>query len=353
MRIAILNDTHCGARNSSDIFMEYMEKFYADVFFPYLEQHGIKNIIHAGDYYEHRKFVNFKALHHNRKIFLEPLRDRGITMDVICGNHDVYYKNTNNLCSLKELLGYFTSNVNIVMEPRVFDYDGYPIALLPWINSENYAKSMNFIKSCDAKVLIGHLELSGFEMMKGVNNPHGMSAEPFHRFDMTLSGHFHTKSQQGNIHYLGSQYEFTWADCDDPKFFHVFDTETGKLTAVRNPHCLFSKVSYNDEDFDYNNYDVSIHEKQFVKVLVTKKTDSFLFDRFVDRLLNAGCHEVKVVENFDEFLGDNVDDDKISMEDTQETLDSYVDAVETDLDKDILKTKLRELYIEAQQADIV
>ena len=36
MKIAILNDTHCGIRNSSDIFMDYQEKFYRDVFFPYL-----------------------------------------------------------------------------------------------------------------------------------------------------------------------------------------------------------------------------------------------------------------------------------------------------------------------------
>ena len=61
MKIAILNDTHCGARNSSDVFMQYQEKFYSDIFFPYLLENGITKIIHLGDYYEHRKFVNFKA----------------------------------------------------------------------------------------------------------------------------------------------------------------------------------------------------------------------------------------------------------------------------------------------------
>ena len=95
MKVAILNDTHCGVRNSSDIFLHYQERFYTEIFFPYLKEHNIKHILHLGDYYEHRKFVNFKALNQNRKHFLEPMRDNGITMDIIPGNHDVFYKNTN------------------------------------------------------------------------------------------------------------------------------------------------------------------------------------------------------------------------------------------------------------------
>ena len=94
MKLAILNDTHCGIRNSSDIFMEYQEAFYRDVFFPYCVENDIKHILHLGDYYDNRKTINFKALQHNRKIFLEPLRKNGMTMDVIVGNHDMYYKNT-------------------------------------------------------------------------------------------------------------------------------------------------------------------------------------------------------------------------------------------------------------------
>lgn len=73
MKVAILNDTHCGVRNSSDIFLKYNERFYGEIFFPYLKEHNIKNILHLGDYYEHRKFVNFKALNANRKHFLEQI----------------------------------------------------------------------------------------------------------------------------------------------------------------------------------------------------------------------------------------------------------------------------------------
>jgi len=353
MKIAVLNDTHCGIRNSSDIFLDYQDKFYKEVFFPYLKEHDITQILHLGDYYDHRKYVNFKALNQNRKTFLEYMRDNGIVMDIIPGNHDVYYKNTNQLCSLKELLGHFTSNVNIVMKPKVMDYDGLKIALVPWINNENYTETIKFLQKCDASWVGAHLELTGFEMMKGVQNTHGMDPSVFRRFESVLTGHFHTKSQQGNVQYLGSQMEFTWADAGDPKFFHVIDTETREITPVRNPITIFEKVLYDDTKTDYSQYDVNKLKNKFVKVVVINKKDPFLFDRFIDRVQQVDHHELKIAETFDEFLGENVSDEEISVEDTTELLDTYVESVETDLDKERMKGLMRGLYIEAQNAEIL
>jgi DNA repair exonuclease SbcCD nuclease subunit len=353
LKIAILNDTHCGARNSSDIFMDYQEKFYTDVFFPYLLENKIDKIIHLGDYYEHRKYVNFKALEHNRRIFLDKLREYNITMDIIPGNHDVFYKNTNELCSLKELMGHYMDCVKIYMDNEVVDYDGLKIALVPWINVENYADTMDFIKTCSADIVGGHFEFSGFEMYKGIPNPHGMETKEFSRFEMVLSGHFHTKSSRDNVHYLGSQMEFTWGDCDDPKYFHVLDTNTREITPVRNPHTLHTKLVYNDEKTDYNTIDVSHMDNQFVKIVVERKQDFFGFDRLIDRITQRPIHELKIAESFTEYLGENVEDEEIKLDDTQVLLDSYVDAVETEANKDKLKTLLRGLYVEAQTTETV
>jgi len=352
MKIAIINDTHCGIRNSSEIFLNYQEKFYKDVFFPYLKEHGINQILHLGDYYDHRKFINFKAQNSNRKTFLDVLKKEGIHMDIIPGNHDVFYKNTNDLTSLKELLGYYTSNVNIIMKPKVLDYDGLNIAVVPWINSENYAESIDFIKKCNAPILGAHLELIGFDMMKGMPNTHGMTTELFDRFELVMSGHFHTKSNQGNIHYLGSQMEFTWSDAHDPKKFHILDTATRELTPIANPHTLFERINYDDTKYDYQMYDTSHLDGKFVKVVVINKTDLFTFDKFIDRIQSQKIHELKIAENFNEFLGENVEDEAVSVEETTELLDSYVDAVDTDLDKDKLKVSMRNLLTEAQAMEI-
>ena len=352
MKIAVLNDTHTGIRNSSEIFLNNSEDFYNNVFFPECEKQGIKQILHLGDYYDHRKFVNFKALNHNRRIFLDRLRENGMTMDIIPGNHDTYFKNTNDLNSLKECLGHYMNEVNIIMEPKVMSYGSLNIALVPWICSDNYTQCMNFIKECKADWIGAHLELNGFEMMRGLKNSHGMNPNIFDRFELVLTGHYHCSSRKDNIWYLGSQMEFYWSDAHDPKYFHIIDTETRQTEKIRNNYTIFEKVLYNDEEIDYNSYDVSKFDSKFVKVVVVNKNDGFTFDRFIDRIQNRDIHELKISENFNEFMGENVNDQDLRVEDTTELVDDYIDGVDTELDKDKIKHQMRELMTEAQALEI-
>jgi DNA repair exonuclease SbcCD nuclease subunit len=350
MKIAILNDTHCGIRNSSDIFLDNAAKFYGETFFPYLKEHDIKQIVHLGDYYDNRKAINIKCLNHNRKHFLEPLRDLGIRMDIIPGNHDTYFKDTNTPNSLKELLGFFINEVAIIEKPAVIEYETLRLALVPWMCKDNWDESINFIKNCKADILGGHLELSGFEMMRGIKNDHGMDASIFSRFESVLSGHYHTKNSGDNIHYLGSQLEFFWSDCNDKKYFHILDTETRELIAVQNPHTLFKKVVYNDTKYDYNRIpDFSGH---FVKVVVVNKTNPQMFESFIDKLQDQNLHDLKIAENFDHMIGYDESAD-VAVDDTQTLLDDYIEASETNLDKSHLKTKMRDLYTEAQSIEIL
>lgn len=357
MRVAILNDTHCGIRNSSEIFMEYQEQFYRDVFFPYLIENNIKKILHLGDYYDNRKFINFKALEHNRKIFLEKLREHRIHMDIIPGNHDVYYKNTNDLNALKELLGHYMAEVRILDEATVVNYDGLDVALIPWINSENETETVEFIENCKASVVAAHLELEGFEMQAGILCTEGMKSTLFDRFELVLSGHFHTRSQKGNIHYLGSQMEFFWSDADDAKYFHVLDTGTREITPVRNPVRLHERIYYDDTlddaKFKYNAGNLSHLDNKFVKIVVVNKSNPKLFEKFLDRVQSRKIHELKIAENFSEFVGENVDDEKISVESTENLLYSYIDAVDTVLDKNEIKRIMHQLMVDAETMELV
>ena len=352
MKIAILNDTHCGIRNSSDVFLDNAEKFYNDTFFPYLVENGISHIVHLGDYYDNRKFVNFRALNRNRQHFLKPLRDHGITMDIICGNHDTYYKNTNELNSLKELLGHYMNEVHIVHKPTVMDYDGLKFGLVPWICPENEEESLGFIRSCNASILGGHFDIVGYEMMKGIRCEHGLDPSLFQRFEMVMSGHFHTKSSQGNIHYLGSQLEFFWNDAHDNKYFHILDTDTRELTPVHNPHTLHHRIYYDDSSVDYMDYNLDVVENKFVKIVVKNRSDQFTFDRFVDRIQNRQIHDLKIQESFAEFIGSNVDDEQVSVEDTSVLLSTYIDGVETELSRDRIKKEMNDLMEEAQSLEV-
>jgi len=103
---------------------------------------------------------------------------------------------------------------------------------------------------------------------------------------------------------------------------------------------------------DYNTYDVSKFDNKFVKIIVVNKSDAFIFDRFVDRIQGREIHELKIAETFNEFVGENVDDENISFEDTGELLNTYVDAVDTELDKSRIKMQMSELMVEAQTLEI-
>ena len=351
MKIALLCDTHCGIRNSSEVFLDNAEDFYTNIFFPECEKRGVKQILHLGDYYDHRKFVNFKALNQNRRVFLDQLRKHNMVMDIIPGNHDTYYKNTNELNALKECLGHYMNEVHIIMEPTVMQYGSLSMALLPWICADNYEPSMCFIRDCKADCLGAHLELANFEIGRGIFAPHGMDAKIFKKFEQVLSGHYHTASRRDNIWYLGNPMEFFWSDAHDPKFFHILDTESRQIEKIRNTYTLFEKIVYNDKEIDYNSYNKNL-SKKFVKVVVSEKTDPFTFDRFIDNIQNQDIYELKIAENFNEFMGANVDDEEVNFEDTTEIVDSYIEAVDTDLDKDKIKIQMRELMTEAQALEI-
>jgi DNA repair exonuclease SbcCD nuclease subunit len=350
MKLAIINDTHCGIKNGSDVFLDNAESFYKNVFFPYLEEHDIDTILHLGDYYDHRRFVNFKALERNRHMFLDVIRDKGIHMYIVPGNHDVYYKNTNDLCSLKELLGHYTDCVKIYMEPTDLQIEDGSIGLVPWICPENEKECMDFIQNTKSQILMGHFELAGFKFMANTNiKSHGMGTEIFNRFDSVYSGHYHTKSSQSNVTYLGTQMELTWSDAHDPKYFHVFDTETREMTPIRNPYTLFRKLYYSDdEQSDYS--DIS---GKYVKIIVSEKTNAYEFDKYVDRVQALNPADLKIVENFGDLSAETIQDEEINLEDTQTLLNTYVDAIESKLSKRKLKTILNELHTEALEIESI
>ena len=356
MKIAIINDTHCGIKNGSDVYLDNAEAFYSKVFFHYLEEHNIKKILHLGDYYDHRRFVNFKALERNRHMFLDVLREKKLTMDIIPGNHDVYYKNTNGLCSLKELLGHYTDCVNIHMDPTEWFPAMYKedstlkVGLVPWICDENEKECMEFIQNTDAPILFGHFELAGFKFMANANiKSHGMGTEIFNRFDSVYSGHYHTKSSDGNVTYLGTQVELTWSDAHDPKYFHVFDTETREMEPIRNPYVLFKKLYYSDDEQS----DISDVSGKYVKIIVSEKNDHYAFDKYIDKVQALNPLDLKIVENFGDLSAENIEDEEINLEDTQTLLNTYVDALESHLDKTKLKNLLSELHTEALEIESI
>jgi DNA repair exonuclease SbcCD nuclease subunit len=231
MKIAILNDTHWGARNDNAAIAEHQIKFYREVFFPHLRENNITTIFHLGDVTDRRKYINFVTAKNLEDHFMRVCADEGIELYMIAGNHDTYFKNTNEVNSLRQLYGNTNhNNLHLYWErPVELDMDGCKIMLAPWLCSENWSESMKAMADTKAQVLMGHFEITGYEMDKGHLCADGMDRSTFAKFDSVYSGHFHQPSSIGNISYLGAQYEMTWSDHDQKRGFSIFDTDSRKM----------------------------------------------------------------------------------------------------------------------------
>jgi len=354
MKIALITDTHFGARNDNLNFNDYFYKFWEDTFFPYIEEHGIDTVIHLGDVMDRRKFVSYKIAQDFRQRFVQRFVDMGVKVHMLVGNHDTFYKNTNDVNSLGELVDDRYSGISCYPNPTTIDIDGTPLCLIPWICADNYAETMNHIKETKAQVCFGHFEINGFEMHKGHFAESGMDGNFLKKFDTVFSGHFHKKSDNGHIYYLGNTYQMTWSDDGCPKGFHIFDTNTRELERIVNPHTIFEKVYYDDSNGTYDTYDVSKLNSKFVKVIVVNKKDFYQFDRFIDKVLTeSGAHEVKIVEDFSELDAENVDDTIIeNAEDNMTLIERYIDELDVDLDKSRLTNMMKSLYVEASDLEL-
>ena len=275
---------------------------------------------------------------------------------MIIGNHDTYFKNTNETNSVKELIfGKYNTFYCYENEAQTITFDGLPILFIPWICFQNREQVTNEIRNTNAQIAMGHLEIQGFEMFKGSVVSHGDDRSAFDKFDMVMSGHFHHRSGDGHIYYLGSHAQFTWSDYDDPRGFHVFDTETRELTFIKNPYDMFKKVWYNDSDdsFLQAKIDYSEFKECMVKVIVTCKNNLYWFDKFIENIESENPVQLQIVE--DHLNLDLEESEQQIINEAESTLDifkNYISSYDNEqVDKEKLANKVIELYNEAMSLE--
>jgi DNA repair exonuclease SbcCD nuclease subunit len=354
MKICILGDTHFGARGDSLDFHKYFEKFYDEVFFPYLKQNDIKIIFQMGDLFDRRKYINFNTLHLCRKYFFDRCQILDIKVHTLLGNHDIAFKNTLEVNSTGLLLNEYKC-VEYYDDFDTVEFDGVKIDVVPWICDSNEKEIFQRMKQSKAQICFGHFEIAGFEMDRGNVCDHGLDKKILSKYDIVLSGHFHHKSTDDNITYVGTPYEMTWSDYNDPKGFHIFDTETRNMEFVKNPFVMFNKVTYDDgqQDFDsWKKYDFSSLKDTYVKVVVLNKQNPYLFDNVIDNLYKVGIADLSIVEDFSDMMIEDDSDIIDQAEDTMTILSKHIDNLTLDVEAEKLKTLMRELYIEALNTEI-
>ena len=343
MKLAIVGDMHVSIKGASDV-MFYHQKRWIDDFLAYLKENDIKTVLQLGDLFDSRKAINLKSLKFVRENLFEPLRDMGVEFYTLIGNHDIFYRESLDVNSSGLLLNEFT-NVHVIEEPSTLEFDGLKFDLIPWMAKSNEDACREYIKDSDSEYCLGHFEITGYQVLKGVVYDRGLNGDTFKSYKKVFSGHFHIRQERGNILYVGTPYWLTWNDAGTAKGFYVFDTTGETLTFVENTKPYYFYLTYDDQNNVYSDLEAVDLFNAFVKLKIENKNVAFQYLNFVNRLYAKKPYDVKFVEKTDEIL-EEAANQNVSAVDTITLIKEYI--AQTDYtNKDELTTFLVSLYNEA------
>jgi DNA repair exonuclease SbcCD nuclease subunit len=248
MELGVIGDIHIGMQENNQNFLDYQTESLEWAYKEFRSR-GIKNIVYLGDVLDKRRNANFKVLANFYKIFAP----EDFNHYILAGNHDCYYKDTNEINSLNLLLEDYPHIQLITQSAQEVSIDGEYFFFCPWINKTNYESSVKAISKTKCKTMFGHLDLSGFEMIKGIVSTHdSIDQKLLQKFNQVYTGHYHNFSSYDDITYLGALCEMNWSDVDINKFIGVFDSTAQELNVVQNPFKLYYKIRIKDETFNKN-----------------------------------------------------------------------------------------------------
>lgn len=342
MKIAIIADTHFGVKNDSPFMLDYQEKFF-EGFFKDCRERGVEKIVHLGDFFDRRRHINFHTLNRVRKFFLQRIRDYGMTMDVVVGNHDCFFKDSIGVNSVSEIFCEYPE-ISVIDKPVFVDGIGL---FCPWINDETRDLVMEMLDKHHGtdSVVFGHFEIAGIDIGGGSEYDSIIDKKSLAGYRKVFSGHYHTH----NEYYVGSPYQLTWGDYGDDKGYVVLDTVTGVDEFVVNKNEMYVKVLYNSDVKDYvSTFVDGSYKGKVVRIIVEKCDDDLTFAAFLDMIEKDGAVEVSVVNDVENIVFDN--DESVSYDiGTVQLIEEYVDALGGNFDKDAVKEFLKRILMEAEK----
>lgn len=342
--VAIITDTHFGVKNNSTYFLDMMESYYFDYFIPTIKSFGLNHIWHLGDFFENRKVIGVQTFNLIKKI-LDEIEKEHIGLTVIKGNHDMFFNNTNKVSSIDPLFSRY-SNIKIVHECEEIDFFGKKVMFLSWISPESRDRVNGRILETKCDVLCGHLKINNFEVIRGVVCETGMDQSMFDKFDRVLSGHFHVRSTNGRINYLGNPYQTTWGEAHDKKGFHVYDVVNDALRFVQNPSENYVIIRYeDDESFDFDKF-----RNKIVRVYFDEY-DPEKFESFVDKLEKV-CYSYVIDDVRETQIEDH---ESYCISDTTTLIKEWIDSmvVESRVDRKLLDEIVFSIYRESIEGGVL
>ena len=309
VKTGIFGDCHIGVRNGSHAFRSFQKKYILKYMIPYYKGQGIKDLWGLGDLFDIRRSLLGLDMYWLVNELLPALEDAGITLHLIVGNHEIALRDS---CEInypkwleREAVARGSHCVIAYDKPQEVEIGDTKFLAIPWVCNDNHDRVVEMITNTDATVCLGHLELEGFLLCKGSLSKHStLDKGLLSKFDLVLSGHYHSSSRQGNIHYLGTPYSLTWGEWEEPaeNGVYVFDTLTQKLEFIPNSEdqSMFCVIEYNYSEITSKKQGKKWLDKGFlenelnlkdkvIKIEVTDRDNSSHYKKFLTTMRLVDC----------------------------------------------------------------
>ena len=363
--IAVFTDPHFGNKGHDIIMFEQQMKFFETQFFPYVKEKNIKFVLCCGDFYHDRNKVDWYIQNELKKRFFQWFDDNGVELHALVGNHDTYYKTSLTQNSLSETTKFF-KNVHAYTKPSKIKVGKYTIGLNPWIID---VKNPKLTEKVD--ILLGHFDIVGFPMMKGIHSKEGLNQSQLSAHKLVLSGHYHTRAIRDNIHMIGIPFQLNWNDHNEDKGFLILDNNFNWEYIRNEVNPKYVKIYYTNGKIEVLGLDyteipksiskeesLTIAKKNYCKLFTKAVDDQMALETYHSSLLQISLDDYKidiislqdVVESFDDTSFDEAFE---SGESTIQLITSCIDNMtfESGIDKNLLielsKTEYKNAHQEA------
>ena len=327
-KICCIADIHIGIHQNSP-FWHKVHLDWGNWLVAELKQKEIKDIVICGDYFHPRDEIAVNSLNEGTKL-LELFND--FNVHIVCGNHDVFLKNSSEIHSLRSFKNW--KNVNVYDTVQKID----DFVFVPW--------GANIAHIPQGKIIFGHFEINTFKMNTFKMCESGVAPEQLCKLaPLIISGHFHLrdirKHKKGTIMYTGNPFEMDYADAGASKGYYIVDTNTLEYEFTENtlsPKHSIVNLSWLCEQGTVNELVKSKVTNNIVKYIIDRKVNTEDNEFIVQHLKNLKPIQFETETQYErsEFNDNEVRHDFSGIS-VEEAITEYVSIMEANNKDDILK----------------
>lgn len=213
-KFTIIGDPHVTNKNL-DFFKQLTQ----------IVEHKNNPVIWLGDFLDTKEMIRGKSLN----TLLEYFKHSKLQHYILIGNHDWF----NHDCqehSLESLRAF--DNVCLVDHPVALQDEN--MLLIPYYHDHEILKKI-IEKGESGSILVGHLEVGGFDYGNGYICKEGLQISELSKFKKVISGHFHAFQEKENLVYLGTPFSHSFGESNQKKYIGTLNVATKELSLEESP----------------------------------------------------------------------------------------------------------------------